>query len=451
MKYFSRLIVAFILTATFSTPAYSQYITTSYFMEQNWQSNMLNPAFAPSQGYVLIPVIGGTSFNVGSNSLTIDKLFYQNPNGSGLVSFLDVDIDKSLLLSAVKDNNNISADFSTTLFGVGFYKNDIFWNFGMNLNVSSDVNIPGGFFDLVALNQADGVYNLSNLNVNASAMLETYVGANFKIGDRLTLGARVKALLGVANVTANYDDLQININDSEWTISANGDFDATGAGLSLDNGTQDFSLENLEYEPEVKFSGFGLGFDLGASFELLDNLTLSMSVLDLGFMNWGKENTISGVSNSDFIYTGATFTDDGMLESESIDLDNIISFDEVEATGRTQSLKTTINIGGEYRFLNDKMAAGLLYSAKFRYGYTKHEVTTVVSGRPFSWFTANLSYSIVAGQLGAALNFHPSWINFFIGTDFIPFKLTPQYLPVSSSNVNVYAGIGIPIGKKRVE
>ncbi|MFI3287634.1 MAG: DUF5723 family protein [Rikenellaceae bacterium] len=450
MKFLYKFAVCCFLAVVVSPTAFAQYTSSSFFMEQSWQSNMLNPASTPERGYVLIPIIGGTGISLGSNSLTVDKLFYADPNGGdGLVSFLDVDINKSSLLNSISSNNNLQTELSTTIFGVGMYVKNVFWTFGMNLRVSGDVNIPKGLFEIAALNQADGIYNLDNLSLNMQGYVETYVGASFKIGDKLSLGAKAKFLMGVLDMTACYDDLQVQLNDSQWSVSADGYFNATAAGLSINDAIEDFSLENIEYNPEFNISGYGLGFDFGANYDVLENLTLSLSVLDLGFMSWGTSNSVSAISSSSYSFSGVTFTDeDGESSSEDLSIDDVLSFEEVASSSRTTSLRTTINAGVEYRFLKDKMAAGLLYSARFRYGYTQHEVTAVVSGRPCNWFTANVSYNFIAGQMGAAVNFHPKWINFFLGADYIPFSVTPQYIPTSSSYLNLYAGIGIPLGKR---
>lgn len=52
------------------------------------------------------------------------------------------------------------------------------------------------------------------------------------------------------------------------------------------------------------------------------------------------------------------------------------------------------------------------------------------------------------GAVGLGLNLCPNWINFFIGTDVLITKHTPQFVPVRQSIMNVTLGIGVPIGKR---
>jgi hypothetical protein len=46
---------------------------------------------------------------------------------------------------------------------------------------------------------------------------------------------------------------------------------------------------------------------------------------------------------------------------------------------------------------------------------------------------------------GAALNFSPGWINFFIASDYMLTKVNPQYIPLSQPSANIQFGISIPL------
>ena len=60
------------------------------------------------------------------------------------------------------------------------------------------------------------------------------------------------------------------------------------------------------------------------------------------------------------------------------------------------------------------------------------------------------SYSVLAGRGGAfgiGLNLCPSWINFFVATDLLTARRTPQWVPIRQSSVHVTFGLGVPIGR----
>ena len=89
------------------------------------------------------------------------------------------------------------------------------------------------------------------------------------------------------------------------------------------------------------------------------------------------------------------------------------------------------------------MSSTRLYSPK---AYT--ELTLSGNYRPVKWFEATLSYSFIHSKFktyGIALNFSPSWINFFIGSDYMLTKVTPQCLPVSGDAMNLFMGVSVPL------
>ena len=52
---------------------------------------------------------------------------------------------------------------------------------------------------------------------------------------------------------------------------------------------------------KLGIAGYGFGIDLGASYKIMDNLTVSASVLDLGFISWTKGATKIASANPESI------------------------------------------------------------------------------------------------------------------------------------------------------
>ena len=130
------------------------------------------------------------------------------------------------------------------------------------------------------------------------------------------------------------------------------------------------------------------------------------------------------------------------------DFENLLHFKTSESKKSTTRLRTTINIGAEYRLLENKLGIGLLSSTRFYTPKAYTELTLSGSYRPVKWFEAALSYSFIHSNFktyGIALNFSPSWINFFVGSDYMLTKITPQMLPVSGTATNLYMGVSVPL------
>ena len=107
--------------------------------------------------------------------------------------------------------------------------------------------------------------------------------------------------------------------------------------------------------------------------------------------------------------------------------------------------------GLEYEVWRHKIGIGLLYTARVWKYKTMHNITGSVNFHPVRWFTVSGSYSVIdnrGGAVGLALNLCPNWINFYLATDVLTSKHTPQWVPIKQSSMNVTLGLGIPIGKR---
>lgn len=156
---------------------------------------------------------------------------------------------------------------------------------------------------------------MKNVNIVSTNYAEIAFGHAREINERLTVGAKVKALVGLAKATMHIDELNILASQDKWTITpknaelymsakglivptkgetgnyqeddyildANGDRtpilkDGTDGQISYDD--IDFDTDNLGP------TGFGMAIDLGATYKLNDEWTFSASLLDLGFISW---------------------------------------------------------------------------------------------------------------------------------------------------------------------
>lgn len=211
-------------------------------------------------------------------------------------------------------------------------------------------------------------------------------------------------------------------------------------------------------------SGYGMAVDLGATYKLLDNLTLSAALLDLGFISWS--NTIKGAtSNEPWLFDGfhniAMGSDDpngdkpleDQLEDLGKDVENYASFHRTETGGSaTKMLGATLNIGADYAFpLYDKLHFGFLSSTRINGPYSWSEGRLSANVSPVKWFDAGVNYglSTFGSSFGWILNFHPCGFNFFVGMDHTLTKVTPQYIPVGNANTNVSLGFNITFGKRK--
>ncbi len=459
--------------------ANAQYLRTSYYMESASSRLQMNPGLQPTRGYFNIPIIGAFGVGASSNVLGVSDVVDILDSGNDL-------FNNDKLYSRLKTNNRLNVNLNTDILSFGWYRGKGFWsvNFGIRLDI--DANIQKSMFDYLRqvnkASSASGSYDLQSLtklngsfkdmHLNIKGWTEIGVGYSRPITDKLTVGGRVKLLLGLVrsemkinnfSFNASYNETfsgktseQINQMINAGEIPSNtelgtirGQVDAEistnikGSGMKYNS---DGTVREFDFDQEkLGSAGAGFGIDLGASYKILDNLTVSASVLDLGFINW--TSTTKAVSNESF---EETITAENYQErsnkysnTDFLNMDRLSLREDVDATkkGQTKKLASTVLLAGEYGLCDNKVALGAMYTARFVQPTTLHEVTLSATYRPKNWLNVALSYSPVQASgksLGFALKLGPV----FLGSDYLMFG-------DNSKALNGYLGISIPMGKSK--
>lgn len=457
-----RFITTLLLIVALPVVAAAQ-VRTSYFMEGSTFRTDMNPALAPTRGYVNMPVLGGVGLGVNNNFLSIDNMLY--PTENGLVLFMNKAVDRNDFLKRLPRNNNLGVSFSEQIIGFGAHTKRFFWAAGVNMKMDADVNIPKEFFSLITT-LGQGSYNMKGMSVGANAYFETYIGAAVPIKDFITVGARLKGLIGVANASMRVTNMMVNVTDEYVSADFKGEMQATcpafnpnlraGEEVDFENlmmGEDD--MKRLLANPGQLFKSGGFAVDLGAEVRLLDDkLRLSAAVVDLGFISWAQNASVEGTMGTAFSYEGVD------IESGEA----LVDFDEFEFAGRASTQKyakrmnCSLNIGAEYAILRNRISFGLLSHSKFCQTYSFSELTASVNFKPLNWITATFSHTLLnknqPGVFGFALNLHPTGLNIFLGADYIDLKMAPWssaglLLPIRQRSVNFNFGLGFSLGRAK--
>lgn len=430
---------------------HAQYLRTSYFMEGTSSRLELNPGLQPMRGYFNIPVLG--SFNVGtsSNVLGINDIIDVLDSGEDI--FLNDD-----LYSRLKSDNRLNVNLKTDVLSFGWYAGKGFWNVNVGLRADVGASIPQSMFEyLRRVNNTEDINgSFSNMNFNLNAYAEIGLGYFRQITEKLSVGGRVKVLLGIARAEMAVDNFDIYVDDAltngdytelnpyqtygSATVNARVSTTMKGGGLSFDETTgqiDGFDIDGSNFG----IAGAGFGIDLGASYKVWDNLTVSAAVLDLGFIKWKEgETTVAAPANGSFEVTGSNYQD--FLDGDFLSMDRFNFVQDKEAAEDTKTtLASTILLAGEYGLLDNKLSVGAIYTARFAEPKTLNELTFSATYRPKNWFNIAASYSpIQAGgkSFGLALKLGA----LFLGTDYM-------YFGNSSKAVNAFIGLSIPLGKSR--
>ena len=451
-----KKIIAFIL-CLISFSGMAQTLRSSYFLERMPYRYRLNPALINDYGYFSFPVLGNVAIGVNSN-MALSKFLY--PRGNELVTGLHPSIPADEFLGGLKNKNHLDLDIDMTLLSFGFFAFNGFNTFDISLKSQTSIYLPKDLFTFLKTGQGDGgpaEYDFGNIAAQSNNYVELALGHAHRLNERLTIGARLKVLVGAGNIDARIDRMQITMSDDIWKIRSYGYANLSVAGVTLEK-DENGDISGFEYDtPGI--AGFGGAVDLGATYKLMDNLTLSMALTDLGFIKWNENLrgvTPEGAFDFDgFKHLGAEDDENGNNafddETDKIgdDLEALAKFKEDKApSSRSTMLRTTLNIGAEYGILNNKISFGLLSSTRFSSIKIRTELMATANFRPAKWFMAaiNGSVSNTGSSWGALINLCPRGINFFVGTDYVVSKFTPQYVPVNRPKLNLNFGINFPLG-----
>lgn len=469
-----RYIITGILALSFMAGMAQDAIRSAYFLEGYTYRHNLNPAFAGERNYISMPVLGNLNLGLQSN-VGLDNFLYPTANGE-LTTFMNSSVAADDFLGGLTDNNKINLNLDLTILSAGFRGFHGYNTIEIGVRNNFGFNLPKDLFTFMKLGMdgPDTRYNFKDMEVYATSLAEVALGHSHKINDRLTIGAKVKVLLGLANANAKINNMDVQLSDKRWAITADGEVNISAgdglyvptkqeAGVEYDDPDQADLIEwdEIDYD-KFGLAGFGLGFDLGATYKLTDDIELSAAVLDLGFVNW--DNSVKGAcSNVEWEFDGfqnVTFDEDqpgyedNKLESQwdriSEDLEDCVNFHKEEGVySRSTSLATTVSLGGEYTLPTYRnLRFGLLATQRINGAFSWTEGRLSANVSPVKWFEANVNcaLSTFGTSFGWVVNFHPRGFNFFIGTDHQFFKVTPQYVPVGKANANINFGMNITFG-----
>ena len=466
MREFRKVLLVLGMLFTVHCAGYAQFLRTSYFMEGTHYRQQLNPALAPGRGYLNLPVIGTFNASVNSSTFGYQDVIDIIDNSDGGDFFMS-----DVFFNKLDNVNNLNVNLSTDILSAGWYKGKNFWSFNIGLRNDIGASIPKSMFgflremdgldvnDWEKLSKIDQKVEGQSLEINSYA--EVGIGLARNITPRLTVGARVKALLGIGNLRLDINNVSVKselsqINWNNPTIeelenlrgNAEIKVDATLENSSklIELSQNDGIIDEIEFG-SFGLAGYGLGIDLGASYKLMDKLTLSASLLDLGFMKWSKKNTSIAKATTnqryDLIDESSRYEFVDMVSSgEVLNFDMLnMTLDKSAEEDRSTSLTSTLVLGAEYALLGDWLAVGALYTGRFAKPETLNELTLSANVRPKNNLNLALSYSLWQGSgktFGVAAKLGP----IFVGTDYM-------FFGKDTKNLNAYIGFSIPLNKQK--
>lgn len=461
-----RKISACLLAATLALPAAAQELYSSYFMQTSHLRHEMNPALLDT-AYMTIPLIGG-NINIGTtgNVGAANFIYKMKPGWQGygrggrtMTTFMHPEVNAADFLDDLKDNNRLGVYLKYNLASVAFKGFKGMNLIELNLRSATNVSLPKELFAFMKEAGNKESYDIEDIGMRTENYMELALGHSHKIGSKWTVGGKIKFLIGVAYADFKADKLHVQMQDDQWAITGKPQL---SAAILKSNFTyeKDDPTRKIDGLDDVSFGlpGFGLAFDLGATYKVTDDLTVSAAVTDLGFISWSKALQAGAKTDSwtfkgfENIYAGGTDTGnnklDDQFETMGDDLEEMLPLYNKGKKTDTRALAATINMGAEYTLpVYRKMRFGFLYTSRLAGKYSFHQGMLTANYRPAKWFEVALNGAVnsTGCTAGMVMDFHAKHFNFFIGADRFMGKLSKQGIPLHRLNSSFTMGMSIPL------
>ncbi len=367
-----------LMTLAGSNVARAQYDETNnmfYHMLRTPQSNLLNPAFFPTNTswYITLP---GADIQFGSPVAVSDFIKYDRVNERTVINL-------DSMMNNLTDDNKFRLGANVNLLGFGFKVNNTFINFNTRLINHVSVGFPVDMVEALRIGNIDAAGNVrpvvEMLNgdvLNATSYLETGLGVIQRFEPiNLTVGVRAKLLFGVANVQTDNTRLVFNTSPNLDTVTAHMYYEIQSATCAPYDTNQKKFIFNLG--DVLGNANTGIAFDLGARYDW-GPFSFSFSINDLtGGIHW-KNNVMTWKPQNGqgaIVFNGVDMN--GMFNGGNFSMDSLTSQLEHQLEDMTPekkdsgdywfSIPTKINLGASYSF-GRMFRAGFLFHGQFDRG-----------------------------------------------------------------------------------
>lgn len=261
-----------------------------------------------------------TRNNVGASSFIF-------PSGDKLVTGLHSSVSSDQFLGGLKPVNSLFSQIDYNLVSYGWKGGSLggFHTVDVGAKGHYGASVPKEIFQILKTGTAESPYDLSSFTAFGNLYAEIAYGYSMPINDKLSVGARVKLLLGLNSVDVSARKFELTTTEDEYKVDLDADIDLTSRNKKLsadENGYLDYTSFKGKGKLGIP-TGAGLAMDLGLVWKPFNGFTLSASLLDLGGILWYYGN--GGKSSG-------TYTFDGLKE---------MSTDEFEQDKLVAKLKET--------------------------------------------------------------------------------------------------------------
>ena len=401
--------------------------------------------------YLNLPVISSVYLDYHNNGFVFTDLVQKRADDSLLLNMEN-------LISTLKKTNVLGFAVQTDWLGAGFSheKNHFFFNISEKAFLR--LRYPKDFVKLLWEGNAGFIgqtADLAGLALKATHYREYAFGMGRELNDQWTVGAKLKILSGMQNISTNVSKLSLSTAASSYELTGNSDMVLNTSIIADENATAKTYLM-------PKNKNWGAGMDMGVVYKLSDKLAFSASIIDLSYIKWKHnvinysndldEVTFKGNSINNFTDSNATTPFETLFDSLSIAYDN---YNETKNT-YTEGVPPRIYLGGTYNINDNNKIGALFHGEYFKKGFYPSFTVSYNYQLP-KWIGASLSYTAMHRSfvnLGAGLSIRLGPVQIYAVSDNLAYlfnlaKITDVgVVPQTAKSAHARVGLNLVFIKK---
>ena len=281
-----KRVILFFVALVFGTGAWAQ------------GGNPAGKAFFES-GFVRVGEIQSISRN------NVGAAAFLFPSGDKLVTGLHSSISDEEFLGGLKAVNSLYSQIDYNLVSYGWKGSSSgYHTLDIGARVNYGLSVPKEIFHILKTGTAQSPYDLSKLKAFGNVYGEIAYGYSLPLGDKLSVGGRIKLLVGLNSVDLVTRRFNLTTTEDQYVLDLDADIDLTNRNKKV--GTDDEGyLDYTSFSGKGKLgapTGGGLAADLGLVWKPFDGFSLSASVLDIGGILWYYGN--AGTSSGSYTFDG---------------------------------------------------------------------------------------------------------------------------------------------------
>lgn len=407
---------------------------TMFLLRSLPQNASINASVIPEgKGYIGFPALSSLQVDYYNSGFALKDILHA---GTGTKKDSLV-IDLNSFGNALSANNVYFQEVSNTLLAFGIRIKKSYITFAVNSKFKSEMYYPGTIGDIPKGNFNYNTMQMQTLTTegtsfNAMAYNEIALGCAYTLNDKVTVGGRLKYILGAVNIKSDKFDIVLNtLSSTELQIRTDASIQ-TNLPLTI-------KLDSLKYVDSVSMNdsaqtskmlngNSGFGIDLGVTYKPIPRLSIGVAANDIGFIRW-KNYPTKFISHSTFNYNGidlssmfgenTTNSDYWKQMEDSIKQSFKVSTD---ASSYSTDLQGNFILSGTFQ-MKKWLDLGAMVKTQFYQGRIYPSLGFACGLSPSKLFSSSISYSFRKGSyanVGVGFVFSPGPVQFYLVTDNIP-------------------------------